>query len=212
MMATPVERYFDRRAGAYDRRYDHERLQRIIRPSLLRGRDATLALARSLGAPRVLEAGCGPGRLAEALLAAGVPEYVGVDVSRAMVERARARLSRFGDRATLIHAPIEAAPIEGPFQLVVALGLFDYVDDPEATLGRMAAECAGVLLTTFPRWDVLRDPVRTLVHRYGYGCRLRHYDERRLAALLDRCGLGDATVAARRSGFRVTARLVASRD
>jgi SAM-dependent methyltransferase len=209
-VADPVERYFDRRARAYDRRYDRERLQRIIRPSLLRGRDATVALARSLGGPRVLEAGCGPGRLGEALLAAGVAEYVGVDVSRAMVERAQARLARFGDRATVIHAPVAAAPVEGPFELVVALGLFDYLDDPEATLGRMTAACAGVLIATFPRWDVVRDPVRTLVYRYGYGCRLRHYDERRLAALLHDCGLDDATVETRRSGFRVTASVVPS--
>lgn len=207
-MPEPVELYFDRRARAYDRRYDHRRLQRIIRPSLLRGREAALALARSLGAPRVLEAGCGPGRLGEALLAAGVAEYVGVDVSGAMVERAQARLARFADRARVIHAPVAAAPVEGPFDLVVALGLFDYVDDPEATLGRMTDECAGVLLATFPRWDVVRDPVRTLVYRYGYGCQIRHYDERRLAALLDRCGLGDATVETRRTGFRVTARVV----
>lgn len=203
----PVERYFDRRARAYDRRYAHERLQRIIRPSLLRSRDAAVALARSLGAPRVLEAGCGPGRLGEALLDAGVGEYVGVDVSGAMVERAQARLARFGDRASVIQAPVAAAPVEGPFELVVALGLFDYVNDPEATLGRMTAACEGVLLATFPRWDVVRDPVRTLVYRYVYGCRLRHYDERRLNALLGRCGLGDVTVATRRTGFRVVARV-----
>jgi len=206
-VADPVERYFDRRARAYDRRYDRQRLQRIIRPSLLQSRDAAVGLARSLGARRVLEAGCGPGRLGEALLAGGVAEYVGVDVSRAMVERAQTRLSGFGDRARVIHAPVATAPVEGRFDLVVSLGLFDYVDDPVATLGRMRAACAGVLLATFPRWDVVRDPVRTLVYRFGYGCRLRHYDERRLAALLHDCGLGDATVEPRRAGFRVTARV-----
>ena len=42
-----------------------------------------------LSGKRVLELGCGTGRLAPAILAAGATEYVGVDGSSGMLERAR---------------------------------------------------------------------------------------------------------------------------
>lgn len=53
-------------------------------------------------ARRVVELGCGTGRLAERLLADVLPEgaeYVGFDLSPKMVEISKRRLSRFGARA-----------------------------------------------------------------------------------------------------------------
>src|SRR5262245_58828998 len=47
----------------------------------------------------VLDAGCGPGLVASALLAAG-HRVVGVDLSREMIERARLRCAGFGASAT----------------------------------------------------------------------------------------------------------------
>ena len=46
----------------------------------------------------VLDAGCGPGLVAEVLLRAG-HRVSGVDLSAEMVARARKRCARFGDRA-----------------------------------------------------------------------------------------------------------------
>ena len=47
----------------------------------------------------VLDAGCGPGLVSAALLAAGF-RVVGVDLSREMIERARKRCAPFGTRAS----------------------------------------------------------------------------------------------------------------
>ena len=53
----------------------------------------------------VLDAGCGPGIVCEALLSAG-HRVVGVDLSTQMVERARARCARFGDRARFLQGSV----------------------------------------------------------------------------------------------------------
>ena len=42
--------------------------------------------------PSVLDVGCGPGRVGEAVLAAGAASYVGIDISPRMLVLARARL------------------------------------------------------------------------------------------------------------------------
>jgi ubiquinone/menaquinone biosynthesis C-methylase UbiE len=64
--------------------------------------DVLIREGQFAGARAVLELGCGTGRLAERLLADELPldaRYLGLDVSRKMVERTRRRLARFGPRA-----------------------------------------------------------------------------------------------------------------
>lgn len=56
------------------------------------------------GAEKVIEFGCGTGRLAEELLNRYLPLnacYVGLDVSSTMIELAQSRTVRFGDRAAI---------------------------------------------------------------------------------------------------------------
>ena len=74
--------------------------------------------------PHVLELGCGPGALAEVLLdALPAMTYEGVDLSGPMLELARERLARFGARARLARADLNAAEwtrgICGPVDAVV---------------------------------------------------------------------------------------------
>ncbi len=91
-------------------------------------RPATLSLLPDVQGRRVLDAGCGPGHYAEALLERGA-EVVAVDVTPAMVELTRQRV---GSRATVHVADLEQ-PLgfadEASFDLVVSPLTFDYLDD-----------------------------------------------------------------------------------
>lgn len=151
-------------------------------------RDQATALVASLDRPRVLDVGCGPGRVGEAVLAAGAMQYVGVDISRAMISLARRRLDRFGSQVELHHADFVDASLPGPFDVVLALGLFDYITDPVSYLRRMRELTSGVLFVTFPRWNWLKDPTRKLVYEGRYGCSLQDYDDRRLGEVLVAAG------------------------
>jgi SAM-dependent methyltransferase len=69
-----------------------------------RALDALVGQSAFGSAKAVVELGCGTGRFAERLLGTILPDsarYRGYDISRTMVDLARARLARFGDRAAV---------------------------------------------------------------------------------------------------------------
>jgi SAM-dependent methyltransferase len=121
-------------------------------------RPAVLGLLGDVRGLRVLDAGCGPGFYAEALLAGGA-EVAGFDASRAMVDLAR---ERAGARAS-----IDRAELEGPlpydaesFDRVVCALAIHYSADRGATFAELYRVLrpggALVVSTQHPATDWLR--------------------------------------------------------
>lgn len=83
---------------------------------------------------RVLDLGCGPGDILQFLPPV---EYVGYDMNRAYIERAR---RRFGHRAAFHCSAIdESIAFHEAFDVVIAHGVLHHLDDSEArTLLRVA--------------------------------------------------------------------------
>jgi trans-aconitate 2-methyltransferase len=93
------------------------------------------------GDERVLDAGCGSGRVTE-LLAERLPEgrVVALDGSPSMIEAARDRLSRFGDRIDYVVADLgRPLPIEGEVDAVFSTATFHWVLDHDALFANLGA-------------------------------------------------------------------------
>jgi len=120
--------------------------------------DPQLAMARDVidrldlrGDERVLDAGCGSGRVTEALLER-VPDghVVAVDGSEAMVQQLRERL---GDRVEAFASDLLELTLEEPVDAVLSTATFHWIADHErlfarlhaalAPGGRFAAQCGG---------------------------------------------------------------------
>jgi SAM-dependent methyltransferase len=85
----------------------------------------------------VVDVGCGVGRWASRLVAAG-HRVVGIEPAPAMAARARQRLT--GPGFTLVEAPVEDAVLPaGSADVVLAMGSLQYAADPGAAIAR----CAG---------------------------------------------------------------------
>jgi 2-polyprenyl-3-methyl-5-hydroxy-6-metoxy-1,4-benzoquinol methylase len=84
----------------------------------------------------VLDAGCGPGLVAEAFLNAGHRVF-GVDLSDDMVRRARLRCARFGDRAGFRVASVFDLAPERPFDAAVTRYVVHHVMDPLGFIRRL---------------------------------------------------------------------------
>jgi SAM-dependent methyltransferase len=197
-----VREHFRRKAFSFDHLYDEEHaLQRLLRPGLFNRRELALAVARGYEAPAVLDVGGGSGRIGEPILEQGASSYVDVDLSDTMLELARARLARFGDRVELIQGDFLTEPISGPFDVVLALGYFDYIDDAEAHARRMGGLCSGSLVASFPRWTWTKGPIRKLRYEVINNCPIFDYTADGLRRLLADAGFTKVDLHEGRSGF-----------
>jgi SAM-dependent methyltransferase len=209
-----VREHFRRKAFSFDHLYDEEHaLQRLLRPGLFNRRELALQVAREYDAPAVLDVGGGSGRIGELLLAeGGAARYVDVDLSDTMLGLARDRLSRFGDAVELVQGDFLTTPLAGPFDVVLALGYFDYIADAAAHMRRISELCSGSAVASFPRWTWTKGPVRKLRYEVINDCPIFDYDREGIRRLFDDAGFAKITIRQGRSGFLVRADLAAQND
>jgi trans-aconitate 2-methyltransferase len=135
------------------RDWDARTYDRVADP-MTRWGETVLERLPLAGDERVVDAGCGSGRVTERL-AERLPngKVVALDGSRAMVDAARERLARFGERVEYVVADLgKPLPIE-PVDAVLSTATFHWVADHDALFrnlaavlqpgGRLVAQCGG---------------------------------------------------------------------
>ena len=204
-----VRTRFEDKAQQFDDLYEDERwLVRTLRPGLFRRRKLAIDTVAAYANPRVLDVGCGSGRIGEFVLEAGASHYVGVDFSEPMIDLARTRLTRFESRTELIVDDFLTAPLDGPFEVILAVGLFDYLPEPHRFARRMFELCApgGCVVGSFPTWSLLKGPVRKVRYEWIGNCPIFNYSRRELELMFGASGFERVEIASPgRSGYLVRA-------
>ena len=134
-------------AAAYDR----------VADSMTRWGAVVLDRLPIVGDERILDAGCGSGRVTEALLErlGDGGSVIALDGSPAMVNAARERLARFDDRVAYVVADLgRPLPIQGSVDAILSTATFHWVPDHDALFtnlaavmrpgGWLVAQCGGV--------------------------------------------------------------------
>jgi trans-aconitate 2-methyltransferase len=142
---VPPENRPDWDAATYDR----------IADPMARWGNAVLGRLPLRGDERVLDAGCGSGRVTEQLLAR-LPDghVVALDASPAMIDEARRRLASFADRVTYVVANLlDPLPVAPPVDAILSTATFHWVTDHDRLFrnlaavlrpgGRLVAQCGG---------------------------------------------------------------------
>jgi len=192
-----VARRFRREAHRWDEIYTESGAwitrgwDRLTRRNVRERFTRTFQAAGDLEGRTVLDLGCGSGRYLVEAIHRGAARAVGLDIAPEMIDLARRLAARAPrpDRIELRCGDILGAQLETKFDLVIANGLFDYLDDPDAVMRRAADWTAGTLVASFPdRWAMRALP-RALYWRLRQ-VRVRLYDRAAIAALASRVGLG----------------------
>jgi ubiquinone/menaquinone biosynthesis C-methylase UbiE len=174
MASDQVRAYFDTRAGRFDRLYrDDSRLEawvnRTFRQAVYQRFRITLAESGDVTGASVLDVGCGPGRYAIAYAKLGAARVVGVDVAEQMLDLARthAAANEVADRCHFARGDFLATPFDERFDVVLAIGVFDYLPEAVPFLRRMVELSRRRVIATFPG----RSPLRMRFRRLRYAAR-----------------------------------------
>ncbi|HWO56341.1 MAG TPA: class I SAM-dependent methyltransferase [bacterium] len=201
MVSDQLRRHFDRHADDFDRLYYEGRqtaiqrwLNRRFRSDIVGRYRAALAHVASTQARSVLDVGCGPGHYLSALATMGVPRLVGIDLSERMLELARHNLAGEGITGVeLVQRDFLEWETTEQFDVVLALGYFDYFDHPVEHLSRMRALARHSVFASFPSRHWFRTPFRWTRQRI-HGTRVYFYDTSRIEALGREAGFPRCTV------------------
>ena len=191
-----VRDYFERRADRFDAVYEARKplrqrvVDRLFRRVVVERFRLITNLALVQGEWTALDVGCGSGRYAVAFAGAGATRVLGVDSAASMIElgRARAEETSVSERCEFRNLSFLDLDLEEQFDVVVATGYFDYLEDPAPHLHKMVAHCRGRIFVSFPkRWEV-RAAARklrfTLVRAY-----VRFYSAREARNLIREAGM-----------------------
>ena len=122
------------------RDWDARTYDRVAAPMTRWGLDVLERLPLA-GDERVMDAGCGTGRVTEQL-AERLPKghVIALDGSPAMVDEARLRLARFGDLVDFVVADLGAPlPVDEHVDAVLSTATFHWVPDHDALFRNLAA-------------------------------------------------------------------------
>jgi len=163
--------YWDQVAHDFDSLYDPARkaaylLNHIVRRGLFQRTQITCEVIRRLGTPSVLDVGCGSGRNIPSFLESGAREVTGIDSAHEMLELARQLTLPYRNRVRFVETDFLAADLAGSFDVIAALGVFDYLHEEAAPfLRKMRHLASQAVVLSAPGRSLVRMPLRAWRYR-----------------------------------------------
>jgi 2-polyprenyl-3-methyl-5-hydroxy-6-metoxy-1,4-benzoquinol methylase len=178
--SAKVARYFSATAKDFDDIYETDKSFVRQARDKFRGTVTNRLLyvqqvAESVKPQSILDVGCGSGRFAVDLAVRGA-EVTGLDFAEGMLTLARQRAETEGvaDRCEFLNEDFLAWDPRRHFDLVLAMGVFDYVKDAAPLLSKMTKVTRRTLIASFPRRVHPLVPVRMARLRLN-GCPVYFY-------------------------------------
>ncbi len=194
-MKDSVRELFDSRALRFDSIYGRQsRVMTWInwhfRRAIYQRFEIAIRGSGDVQGKQILDVGCGSGRYMVEYAKRGARRIVGVDFSSQMLELARALAAHEGvqDRCEFLEADFLRYDFKEQFHVVLAMGVFDYLERPVEFLRRMIALSKGKVIASFPG----KSPLRMRVRKFRYSlknCPVFFYSEREMHEIAQKAGL-----------------------
>jgi len=190
-MFRKVSEYFEDIAADFDSYYEQPRgfVNKVInawlrKPGLIKRMEITLELINPSSGKRILDVGCGSGKFAIECAKRGAEVY-GIDISKNMIKIAKEQCKRNNVKVELI---VGDALKELPknFDFTVALGVLEYLEQPEALLRNMLASIknGGKVIFSVPSLFAFQTPIRK-VYLYFRKVKCYFYTKNKILKLVN---------------------------
>lgn len=194
-MDDRTQRYFEQHATRFDSIYHEGKplqrtFNRIMRKAIYERYAITMERSEPIARRTFLDVGCGSGRYAVEFAARGAASVVGLDYATNMLALAEQYAASRGvaDRCRFINGDFTSAALDEKYDVVIAIGVFDYQDKPVEFLRRMVERSRGSVIASFPGRSLIRMPLRKL--RYWWSdCPLLFYTEASVRDIAAKAGL-----------------------
>lgn len=196
-MSRLTQEYFDAHARAFDSIYlDDSRFSRwfnhAFRQAVYDRFRIALQACGDLSGKEVLDIGCGSGRYAVEYAKRGASRVIGIDLSGDMLDLARGLAAREGvtARCEFRQGDFATLGFAERFDVVLAMGVFDYIEAPDAFLCKMAQVSRGFVISSFPGKSLVRMYFRRLRYRLQ-NCPVFFYSKSELEDLVRSVGFDE---------------------
>ncbi len=192
-----VTGYWNKVASSFDSIYTGEGrsgllrfLDRSLRKDMSQRFEWVLERGSDVHGQAICDIGCGSGRFVVEFAKRGANRVVGVDPAADMLRLAGELVEREGvaTPCEFVEADVLDYRPSASFDLVIAIGLWDYILDPTQRLRRIRDISKGKFLSAWPRFWTWRMPVRKVRLQYLLGCPVYFYRRPRVCELLQESG------------------------
>lgn len=190
-------RYFHKNIEAFDSIYTKRKgrlysaLNNIVRASVKARFELAFEILGDLQGKSVLDIGCGSGRYMFRAAQNNAESIVGIDAAPGALEEARKIAADLGIEKNLefIEGDFLDCPLDRKFDVIFAVGYFDYIFNPSDHLRRMLELSNGIIYASFPKiWSIFT-PTRKIRLALN-GCPVRFYTKRGIKRMLRESGAG----------------------
>lgn len=167
-----VINYFTRTALKFDSLYSERKMSPLMRCINRRFRRdiyeryiLSLEHVQKHNAKTVIDIGCGSGRYALGLSEVGVERILGIDFSPKMIELATEytkNVQESNEIFEFICCDFMKFDTKETYDVVIAMGFFDYINEPVHVLRKMRKLSNHSVIASFPRVSIYRTPLRKI--------------------------------------------------
>ena len=191
-----VKAYFEKTASEFDALYTTRRgkifhaINRLLRSDIYDRFELTFSECQDIEGCSVLDVGCGSGRYAIEFARRGARKVVGVDFAPSMIDLAVSLSIEAGmtEQCEFVCDDFLQVDFRERFDYSLAMGVFDYIKQPESFLNKIGMITTRKFLASFPKNTFPRSTQRRIRYKLK-GCPVYFYKREDVEGVLTSVGM-----------------------
>lgn len=192
-----VARFWNQIATEFDAIYTGDnksafsrKMDQVFRKDIYQRFDWVMEKSGNVNGRTICDIGCGSGRFVSELARRGAEHVTGVDVAPNMLELSRNLVAKDGvaDKCDFVLADVLDWKTDRTFDETIAIGFWDYIQDPPERLRIIRAMTKHTFLSAWPRFWTWRMPVRKVRLQYIGGCPVYFFRKPQVVKLIEDAG------------------------